>query len=215
MTLAETIHQTWGISKNCLIFEPLQEMNYWKNIYISKTSQNELLFCLKTFIQEKIVEEVRSQQVGPYYGFQCDEVTDASNWEQLGLFIRYVTNDKPTERLLESIDCEEVTGEAICDSIIIRLNEIGLYPNYCRSQTMDGEANMAGKYSGVAATFTEQYPLTVYHYCSSHDLNLALCKSCSIKEVQFNMSWHIKKAGDIFQILTKANKKTRKSHRWS
>ena len=56
---------------------------------------------------------------------------DASNWEQLGLFIRYVTNDKPTERLLESIDCEEVTGEAICDSIIIRLNEIGLYPNYC------------------------------------------------------------------------------------
>ena len=51
--------------------------------YISKTSQNELLFCLKTFIQEKIVEEVRSQQVGPYYGFQCDEVTDASNWDNL------------------------------------------------------------------------------------------------------------------------------------
>ena len=73
---------------------------------MSKTSQNELLFCRKTFIQEKIVEEVRSQQVGPYYGFQCDEVTDASNWEQLGLVIRHVRNDKPTELLLESLDCE-------------------------------------------------------------------------------------------------------------
>ena len=101
--------------------------------YISKTSQNELLFCLKTFIQEKIVEELRSQQVGPYYGFQCDEVTDASNWEQLGLVIRYVTNGRPTEQLLEFIDCEEVTGEAICDSIINKLNEIALDPNYCRS----------------------------------------------------------------------------------
>ena len=62
--------------------------------------------------------------------------------------------------------------------------EIGLDPNYCRSQTMDGAGNMAGKYSGVVARFTEQYPFTVYNYCSSHDLNLALCKSCSIKEVQ-------------------------------
>ena len=74
--------------------------------YISKTSQNELLFCLSTCIQEKIEEQLRSKQVGPYYGFQCNEVKNAS---------------KPTERLLEFIDCEEVTVEAICDSIIIKV----------------------------------------------------------------------------------------------
>lgn len=108
----------------------------------------------------------------------------ATAWGQLGLVIRYVTNGKPTERLFEFIDREEVTGEAICDSIIIHLNEAGLDPNYCRSQTLDGAGNMAGNYSGVAARFMEQYPLTVYHYYSSHDLNLDLCKSCSIKEVQ-------------------------------
>ena len=89
--------------------------------YISKTSQNELLFCLSTCIQEKIEEQLRSKQVGPYYGFQCDEVKNASNWEQLGLVFRYLTNGKPTERLLEFIDCEEVTVEAICDSIIIKV----------------------------------------------------------------------------------------------
>ena len=145
-------------------------------MYISKTSKNALLFCLKTYIEEKIVEELQSQQVGPYYGFQCDEVTDASNWEH-----RYVTNGKPTERLLEFIDCEEVTGEAICDSIINKFNEIGLDPNYCRSKTMDGAGNMAGKYSGVAARFTEQYPITVYHYSCSHDLNLLSGKAVPLK----------------------------------
>ena len=128
-------------------------MSHKKNAsHISKTSQNELLFCLKTFIQEKIVEEVRSQQVGPFYWFQYDEVTDATNWAHLGLVIRYVTNGNPTERLLEFVNCEEVTGEAICDSIINKLDKIGLDPNYYRSQTMDGAGNMAGKYSGVAAS---------------------------------------------------------------
>ena len=90
---------------------------------------------------------------------------------QLGLVIRCVTNGKPTERLHEFIDCEEVTAEAICDLIFNKLNEIGLDPNYCRSQSMDGAGNMAGKYSEVASRFTEQYPLTGYHDCTSHDLD--------------------------------------------
>jgi hypothetical protein len=41
----------------------------------------------------------------------------------------------------------------------------------------------AGKQKGSAARFTNQYPRAVYHYCCSHDLNLALRKSCNVKEV--------------------------------
>lgn len=146
--------------------------------YVSKTSQNELLLCIKKFIQDTIVQEVRDQPIGPYFGYQCDEVTDASNWEQLGVVIRYVVNGKPIERLIEFIECEEITGMAICESIISCMNEVGLDPNYCRSQTMDGAGNMSGKHSGCAARFKDQYPKAVYHYCSCHDLNLAISKSC-------------------------------------
>ena len=71
---------------------------------------------------------------------------------------------------------------------------------------MDGAGNMAGKYSGVAARFTEQYPLTVYHYCSSHDLNLALCKSCSIKEVQICLDT-LKKLGIFFKYSPKRTRR--------
>lgn len=79
--------------------------------YTSKTSQNDLLFCIKEYIQEKIVKDVNEQVIGPYYGFQCDEVTDVSNWEQLGIVIRYVKENKPVERLLEFVSCEKITGK--------------------------------------------------------------------------------------------------------
>lgn len=124
------------------------------------------------------MQEVRDQPIGPYFGYQCDEVTDASNWEQLGVVIRYVVNGKPIERLIEFIECEEITRMQICESIISCMNAVGLDPNLCRSQTMDGAGNMSGKHSGCAARFKDQYPKAVYHYCSCHDLNLAISKSC-------------------------------------
>jgi hypothetical protein len=48
---------------------------------------------------------------------------------------------------------------------------------------MDGAGNMSGKYNGCAAKFREQSSKAVYHYCSSHDLNLVLCKSSQVKEI--------------------------------
>jgi hypothetical protein len=151
--------------------------------YISKTSQNELLYCIKAFIQKKIVDKVRSQTIGPYFGFQCDEVTDVSNWEQLGIVLRYTDESKPVERLLEFVACELISGAAIADKIIESISEVGLDLIKCRSQTMDGAGNMAGRIKGCAALITEKYPKAVYHYCSSHDLNLVLCHSCQVKEV--------------------------------
>ena len=71
--------------------------------HISKTTQNELLECIKEYIQDDIISEIRSQKIGPKFGIQVDEVTDISNSEQLGLVLRYVKNGKPIERLIEYI----------------------------------------------------------------------------------------------------------------
>ena len=64
--------------------------------YISKTTQNNLLACILDFMQEKIIEEVKAG--GGYFGLSADEVTDSSNWEQLGIVLRYVKGNKPMER---------------------------------------------------------------------------------------------------------------------
>ncbi|CAC5415010.1 unnamed protein product [Mytilus coruscus] len=79
----------------------------------TSTSQNELLTCIKTNIHKSIVEEVKSQPVGGYYGIPCNKVSDTSNWEQLGLGLRYVVDGVPVERLLEFNLAEETTGESL------------------------------------------------------------------------------------------------------
>ena len=87
---------------------------------------------------------MKSQAIGPYYGIQCDEVCDSSNWEQLGLILRYVKGKKPVERLLGFIPCDCITGRALCQNIMKSISDAGLDNQLCRSQTMDGAGNMAG-----------------------------------------------------------------------
>ena len=57
--------------------------------YLSKTTQNDLLVCIKEYIQHEIVKEIKNQPEGPFYSLSADEVTNVSNWEQLGVTGRY------------------------------------------------------------------------------------------------------------------------------
>ena len=42
--------------------------------------------------------------------------------------------------------------------------------------------------AGCAALFTKESPKAIHHYCSTHDVYLALCNSCEIKEVNVMLS---------------------------
>ena len=64
----------------------------------SKTTQNDLLECIKELIQRIIYEEVTSQPYRPLFGIQINEVTDSANIEQLVIILRYVFEGKPRER---------------------------------------------------------------------------------------------------------------------
>ena len=146
--------------------------------YISKTTQNELLECIKEYIQDVIISEIRSQKIGPKFGIQADEVTDISNSEQLGLVLRYVKNGKPIERLIEYIECESITGEALCEDIKQTLLKLNLRLEDTVSQAYDGAANFSGHTKGCASRFQSIVPHAKYFHCSNHDLNLALCHTC-------------------------------------
>ena len=149
--------------------------------YISKTSQKELFLCMEKYIQGKIVKEIKSG--GGFYGIEADEVTDTSNWEQIGLVVRYIHNEKPTEKLIEYFECESCTGKCISEKIIATLLKLELDPKLCRAQTYDGAGNMAGRQNGCAKKIQEVSPRALYYHCASHELNLALCHACKVPEI--------------------------------
>ena len=174
--------------------------------YISKTTQNELLDCIKEYIQDVIISEIGSQKIGPKFGIQADEVTDISNREQLGLVVRYLKDGKPIERLIEYIECESITGEALCEDIKNTLLKLNLRLEDTVSQTYDGAANFSGHIKGCATKFQNTVPHAEYYHCSNHDLNLALCHTChSIPEIR-NMLSCVTELG-LFKFSPKRSKR--------
>ena len=120
-------------------------------------------------MQGMIVDEINQQQ----FGLVADEVTESSNWQQHGVVVRYVKDDRPIERLLEYVKCPNIRDETIAD-LIINLNI-----KKCRTQIDDGAGNMARKQQEAADQLKwktgNENP--TYFYCASHELNLALSKS--------------------------------------
>ena len=178
--------------------------------YISKTSQNELLVCVKEHIQGEIVKEIKNQDLGVNFAVLADEVSDVSNWEQLGLVLRYVKDGKPVEKLVEFIPCESITGEAIHAKIKESLHQLALDQADCRAQGYDGAGNMAGRLKGCAARFTQEVPRAIYFHCASHQLNLALSAACRMPEIQCAMST-LKAVGLFYKYSPKRQRELEKS----
>ena len=139
-----------------------------KASYISKTTQNELLECIRQYVQDQIIAEIKAQSIGPKFSVHADAVTDISNKEQMGLILRYVKDGKPIERLVEYIMCESITDTSLCEDIQQRLRNLQLNLHNTVSQTYDGTANFSGHIKGCAVSHAR------YFHCSNHDLNLVL-----------------------------------------
>ena len=172
--------------------------------YMSKNTQNDLLDCMSDHIQEQIVTEIKTQPSGEFFGIIADEVTDSSNWEQLGVIVRYLKDNEPQERLIEYVKCENIAGATIADLIIQRLSNIGLDLSKCRCQTYDGAGNMAGKEKGAANQFRVKTgnEKAIYFHCASHKLNLALSKASKVSEVH-NMVCLMQSVGLFFKFSAK------------
>ena len=149
--------------------------------YMSNKVQNELLVFMAEDLVSLIIKDVKASQ---FFGVQADEVTDVSGWEQLGISVRYVKNGEAMEKLVSFVECKSVTGDALCTKLISVLKDIGLDPKSCRAQAFDGAGAMSGHLNGCQAKFKEHVPEATYFHCASHQLNLALTKTCSVKPVQ-------------------------------
>ena len=91
-----------------------------KASYIYKNNRNELLECIRHYVQDQTIDEIKGQSIGKNISVQADGVTDMSNKEKIRLIQRYVTDGKPTGRLVEYIMYETITG-AVC---VRRFNKV-------------------------------------------------------------------------------------------
>ena len=175
--------------------------------YISKTSQNDLLQCMSQYIQAQIIADVKHSK---YYGILADEVTDVSDWEQLGVALRYVKDNVAHERLVEFVACESVTGNDICEYLLSTLQQLGLSPNNCRAQAYDGAGAMSGYINGCQAKFREKVPQALYYHCCSHQLNLVLSNASTVSSIQCMLS-DLKALGIFFKYSPKRQRQLERS----
>ena len=119
--------------------EPILSLKRNTN-YISKTTQNDLLLCIKEYILHKIVKEINNE---PVYGLPTDEVTDVPNWEEQGVIVPYTKDCCPIEKILEYVRCEDVKGTNIVNYLITTFKDAGLDVMMCRSQIYDEAGNMS------------------------------------------------------------------------
>ena len=94
---------------NC--FKSVKKKKKKKNATLNlKAIQNQLLSRVRKCILVCINQEINEEKT-PYFDVVADEVTDSdcASWEQLGIVII----NKPVERLIEYVKCDNIRGETI------------------------------------------------------------------------------------------------------
>ena len=105
----------------------------------------------------------------------ADEVTDASNREQVVICLRRV--DKLFdlhEEFIGLYKVDETSANTITNALSDVLWRMDLPVSKCCGQCYDGASNMSGIRQGTAAQFLLQEPRALYNHCYGHALNLAV-----------------------------------------
>ena len=145
---------------------------------VSGDTQNDLIECIDSVIQDQIDEEV---QQCTFLSAQVDETTDVSTKEQLSVIIRLDKKDDVVERFLKfynvSSDRTAPSISSIVKDVFSHCGDSIL--NKLIMQTYDGASVMSGHISGVQTLVRADYPFAYFFHCAAHRLNLVLCQSTS------------------------------------
>ena len=173
--------------------------NHKKNAsYLSKTTQNDLIESCGSLIVSEIVSEIKSNK---FFTIIADEAMDASGKEQLSLTFRYIdSNFEIKEDFIGFFHLKDgLTGEALANTISLKIDELGLSLDDCRGQGYDGAGSVAGHKNGCSAHILRRNRKALYTHCFSHRLNLAVSKACKITSVD-NMMASIQGISDFFRL---------------
>lgn len=128
-----------------------------------------------------------------------DGTQDVSGAEQEALCLRYVDLDLVVhEEFIGLYETTSTTGENLAKIILDVLLRLNLSVSGLRGQVYNGEANMAGKYSGAQAVICQTQPLAPYVHCGAHCVNLVIQRACSASSVVQNALQSIHELGTFF-----------------
>ena len=163
--------------------------------YISKTSQNRIINNCGEVIVDKIIHDIKESK---FYTIIADEASDSSHKEQLSLVLRFVDCDMNIrEEFISFLHCKwGLSGKQLARLILEALDALTLSIDDCRGQGYDGAGAVAGHINGLSAQILRANPKALYTHCYSHRLNLTICDSLNILEVN-NMLKHVKDASNF------------------
>ena len=138
--------------------------------YTSEQSISELLQCISTTIDEKIVSDLKSS---PFFVLMTDESTDISVLKQLVLVCRYSTCSGIKTSFLQITDIPNGTADTIEAALLRVLSGNGVDISRLRRFGTDGAAVMTGSRNGVATKLRSHSPRMILVHCINHRLALA------------------------------------------
>jgi hypothetical protein len=138
--------------------------------YLSSHIQNEYIDICGSFVQKRILEEVRNSK---YVTIVVDATPDLSHKEQTCLIIRYlkiIDNSKFSikERFICFYSFTKNVGQEIALRILELIENFEVDFNLCIGQAYDNGANMAGQYEGVQAILFERNYKFIFFSCGKH-----------------------------------------------
>ena len=104
----------------------------------------------------------------------ADEVTDASNIEQVAICLRSIDDNFDAHKdFVGMYAVESIKTDILVQVLKDTLLRMNLLITNCHEQCYDGAANMAGAQHGVAAQILLEEPRATFTHCYGHALNLA------------------------------------------
>ena len=152
--------------------------------YTSPEIQNELLKTMAQCVTRNIAATVGTSG---FYTLMADEVTDASNIEQVAICLRYIDdNFDAHEEFVGMYAVESIKADVLVQVLKDTLLRMNLLLAHCCGQCYDGAANMAGARNGVATQILHEEPRATFTHCYGHALNLAASDTVKKNKVLCN-----------------------------
>lgn len=149
----------------------LRELNLGRNAhYTSEQTVRELLHCLSSVIEEKILDDIRASD---FFSLMTDESTDIAVLKQLVLVARYMTEAGVKTSFLLIEDIHDGKAETIEKTLLQSLKAKSLDITRLRAFGSDGAAVMTGRLNGVAVRLKRHSPKMISVHCVAHRLALA------------------------------------------
>jgi len=198
-----------------------------KATYISHTSQENIIDCIKGEILTSILNDVKHVK---YYSIVFDETTDVSHVSQLSLILRYIDNKNNVhEKFVGFINCHDyafhneknivkldtaeyeksyiepkLTGEVLGNIVVSAMQSMSLDLSKCVGIGTDGCSVMTSVVHGAVQCVQTSCENAIFSPCSNHALNLSISKSSNVQLVRNNMSI-IREILSFFNMSSKRN----------